>query len=415
MSNQHYDVIVVGGGASGMMAAGRAAELGKRVLLVEKNKELGKKLSITGGGRCNILNAEPDTRKLLSYYGSAAKFLHSPFAQHTMNDSYEFFESRGLPLKIESNKRAFPVCESAPEVVNFMKRYCTEGHVEIRVKTMVLRLLVKDGAIYGVETDKGKAMAPGVILATGGASHPETGATSEGVEWLSKFGHKVQPATPSLVPLKVSDEWVKRVSGVSMQGVKVTFEGSGKSAKRFCRTGTVLCTHFGLSGPTILNASAEVKEMLKHGQVKVYFDLFPHTDEGALRTKVRDIFDLHKNKAVKNILKEIIMPRMIEGLAAQIPLEILEKRVHSVTKEERNALADSLKQLRCTVIDTMGLDWAVLADGGVQMEEVDTRTMESKVVKGLYLTGDTLNTNRPTGGYSLQLCWTTGWVAGNHA
>ncbi len=410
MSNRHYDVIVVGGGASGMMAAGRAAERGLRVLLLEKNKVLGRKLAATGGGRCNILNAEPDVRQLLSRYGDAAKFLFSPFAQFGMQQTWDFFVAQELPLKVEANGRAFPECESAPAVVETLRTYCTRNQVEIRLKKAVDGLIVKNGAVVGVQVGSEIFSAPKVILATGGASHPELGASGAGVEWLSVYGHTVHQATPSIVPLKVLEPWVKYISGVTLQGVQVLFQNKKGQHKV---SGSVLFTHFGLSGPVILNSSPKVKELLQFGQVTASVDLFPKADIGTVRTRVREVFDAHKNKQVKNILGEIIMPRLVAALAAQVPVEVLEKRVHDVTKQEREQLADALKGIKLTVIGTMGLEWAVLADGGVDLQEVDTKTMESKKVAGLYLTGDALHVNRPSGGYSLQLCWTTGWVAGS--
>lgn len=416
---QHYDVIVIGGGASGMMAAGRAAARGRRVLLVEKNKELGKKLSITGGGRCNILNAEPDTRKLLANYGEADKFLFSPFAQHGMQDSWDFFESRGLPLVVEARKRAFPQSQSAPDVTRCMKRYVTDNSVELLLGTKVDGFINGDGHIAGLRTADGDLTADSYVLATGGASHQETGSTGEGIGWLHDLGHTVHEPNPNVVPLKVREEWVKHISGTTLSFMKITFSIDRNKVNpsglgRFSRTGKILFTHFGISGPLVLNAAYDVKQRLKNGPVPSEIDMYPHTEIGTLRNRVVEVFNINKNKQLKNVLKEITPAGMSEAVAMVLPMGLAERPVHSVTKEERHLLVDLLKAMPLTITGTMGMDWAVISDGGVDLREVETKTMRSKLHDNLFFTGDVLNINRPSGGFSLQLCWTTGWVAGSH-
>jgi predicted Rossmann fold flavoprotein len=411
-SNRVYDVIVIGGGPAGMMAAGHAALRGKRVLLVEKNRMLGKKLSITGGGRCNILNAESDTRTLLSHYGEAAKFLHSPFAQHGMQESWDFFHARGLPLTVEARKRAFPESQSAEDVTEAMRRFCTETNVELKLKTRVDGLLFEDGALVGIHTNQGDFKGHTFVLASGGSSRQETGSTGEGVSWLAACGHTVHDANPNIVPLTVKDDWVKALSGTALSFMKITFYHPVDNV-RITKTGKLLFTHFGLSGPLILNAAHEVKGFLDIGHVTAAIDLYPDTDLGTVRQRILGTFEQHKNKDVKNVIKELVPAGMSEAVMSLLPLEMIEKKVHSVTKEERHLLADLLKGMPLTVTGTMGMDWAVISDGGVPLEEVDTKTMRSKKVENLYLVGDTLHVNRPSGGYSLQLCWTTGFVAGN--
>jgi len=414
MSRTHYDVIVIGGGPSGMMAAGRAAERGRRVLLIEKNKVLGKKLSITGGGRCNILNAETDTRTLLEHYGESAKFLYSPFSQHGMQDSWNFFEAHNLPLVIEARKRTFPQSQKAPDVTACLQRYVNNNHVELKLGTKVIELLTDKGQITGVKTKNATYSAENYILATGGSSHSETGSTGECLDWLTKLGYTIHAPNPNIVPLTVAEDWVKELSGTTLSFMKITFGVGRPKSERFSRTGKILFTHFGLSGPLILNAAHKVKKLLDNGPVTATIDCYPDTELGTVRNRILEVFNINKNKLVKNVLKEVVPAGMSESVASLMPAALSNTPINSVTKKERETLADLLKALPLTITGTMGMDWAVISDGGVDLTEIDTKTMRSKLHSNLFFTGDILNINRPSGGYSLQLCWTTGWVAGSH-
>jgi predicted Rossmann fold flavoprotein len=408
---QKFDVIVIGGGASGMMSAGRAAERGLKVLLLEKNKQLGQKLAISGGGRCNITNAEENEHLLLSHYGAAEKFLYSPFVQFGPDDTFHFFTMRGLPLMVQAGKRAFPKTERATDVVKVLEEYLKKGEVEVRTKVSVQGFVHDATEITGVKVNKEVLIADSYILATGGKSRPETGSTGDGFKWLVDLGHKVQEPTPTIVPLAVRDAWIKSLAGISLDDVKITFFVEGE--KKLVLKGRVLCTHFGLSGPLILNAAGKVADLLHAGPVTAAIDLFPTKDLGTLDTFMTGTFDSNKNKVLKNVFRHIVSSGTAQAILSLATSIDPEKKVHSVSKIERKALVHLLKALPVTITGLMGYERAVVADGGVALSEIDAKTMRSRRFENLFVTGDLLHVSRPSGGYSLQLCWTTGWVAGS--
>ncbi len=410
---EHFDVIVVGGGASGMMAAGRAGECGKRVLLLEKNRMLGEKLKISGGGRCNITNAEYDIRAFLKYYGDSEHFLYSPFSQFGVKDTFSFFESKGLPLVVQARNRAFPNTEKASDVCNVLVEYMKKNKVKVKTDSSVKKIIHQDKKISGVVVGGVTYTADTFIFATGGVSHPETGSTGDGFNWLTDLGHTIKTPTPTVVPIAVSDEWVHTLSGTSLSFMKITFYLEDK--KQFSKTGKVLFTHFGLSGPLILNSAGKVGTLLLSGRVTARIDAYPDTDIGSLDKQITKIFDANKNKTLKNIFKDVVPEGLSSGLMMLFPDINFDTKVHSVTKDERRRIVDTLKALPVNVTNLMGYDRAVVADGGVLISEIDTKTMKSKVISNLFVTGDLLNITRPSGGFSLQLCWTTGYVAGSNS
>lgn len=410
---QKYDVIVIGGGPSGMMAAGFAAARGRRVLLIEKNERLGDKLKATGGGRCNITNAEEDRERLLRHYGAAKDFLYSPFSQFGMKDTFRFFEERGLPLVVEERKRAFPKTQKAEDVFRVLEKFIRRSGVKVKSGGRVTKILTDEGKIIGVLVGKEKLYAASLILATGGLSHPELGATGDGFAWLRSLGHQVIEPSPDIVPLAVKERWVKEISGASLSFMKISFFLDG--VKKFTKTGKILFTHFGLSGPLILNSAREVKGLLRAGTVTAQIDAYPDTDLGSLEKNLVKIFDKNKNKTLKNILPEIAPHGLAPALALLLSSVGVETKVHSITKENRHHIAVLLKALPLTITKLMGFDRAVVSDGGVVLTEIDLKTMRSRIHPNLYVTGDLLNVTRPSGGFSLQLCWTTGYVAGQNA
>jgi predicted Rossmann fold flavoprotein len=411
---EHFDVIVIGGGASGLMAAGCAAENGAKVLLLEKNKKMGEKLKITGGGRCNITNAEYDTHELLKHYGPAGKFLFSAFAKFGVRETFSFFEGKGLPLIVEARNRAFPSTHKALDVYNVLEKYVKRENATIKVNSPVTKINFEKNHIISVSCGDHEYFADNFIFATGGATHRETGSTGDGFDWLREIGHNVVDPTPSIVPLAVADAWVKKLAGITLEEMKITFFTDG--VKAFSKKGRLLFTHFGLSGPLILNSASKVSDLLRSGTVTAIIDPFPSENLGALEKRIIGVFDSNKNKMLKNVIDEIVPAGMAKGTELLIGVKInLETKVHSVVKEDRKIIVRLLKSLPVTITSLMGEDRAVVSDGGVSLEEIDMRTMKSKVVDNLYVTGDLLHINRPSGGYSLQLCWTTGYVAGSEA
>jgi predicted Rossmann fold flavoprotein len=406
-----YDVIVIGGGASGMMAACVAGAEGKRTLLLEKNRQLGEKLRISGGGRCNITNAEPDIRKLLKRYGTSEQLLYSAFSRFGVANTFAFFEGRGLPLVVEANQRVFPITQKAVDVVETFRDSLKKTGVEVKTSAPVSDIVMENDCITSVIAGGVSYTARSFIIAAGGVSHPETGSTGDGFGWLRKWGHSISMPSPTIVPLATKEPWSHGLQGSSLPA-KITFFVNEK--KVFSEKGSILFTHFGISGPTVLNASSRVADLLQEGNVTARIDCFPESDDAEVEACVLALFDAEKNKMLKNVFRQIV-PGMHAALLTAIPSLDPDKKVHSITKEERKLLCRSLKALPLTVTGLMGFDRAVVADGGVSLTEIDMKTMRSQVVPNLFVTGDLLHIRRPSGGYSLQLCWTTGFIAGMNA
>lgn len=411
--HQSWDVVVIGGGPAGMMAAGRAAECGASVMLLEKNSRLGEKLLMSGGGRCNLTNAEPDQHNLLAKYKEAAKFLYSPFSKFGVEETLRFFHDRNMPTKVEPGNRVFPVSDSSQSVFDVLERYMTEGGVTVRNGSVVVGIQASNGLMEGVQLSDGTLiLGKRYILATGGKSHPETGSTGDGFRWLRAIGHTIIDPDPSLVPIRVKESWIKELSGISFEDAKLSiFQNGGKQGGG---RGKLLFTHFGLSGPLVLNMSKDIGESLKYGETEVSVDFFPTLDVKKIDEKIQGIFSEHLNKQIKNVLREIVVPLLVPVLIRLSGIDP-EKEVNSITKEERLALVKLLKDFRLQVDGLLGPEKAIVTSGGVALQEVDFKSMQSRLYPNLFLVGDILNIDRPSGGYSLQLCFTTGYVAGESA
>lgn len=407
-----YDVIVIGGGPAGMMAAYRASERSLRVLLIEKNKKLGKKLSITGGGRCNITNAEPDYDVFIKKYGKASRYLHATFARFGVNETMRFFESHALPLVIQDKNRVFPKSENAEDVTQLMSLLIHNKNITIKTNTPVVDVELRKDTLVGVVTRDRTYTAHAYIFACGGKSRPETGSTGDAIPWARKMGHTVHEPNPDLVPLVVRDLWIRNMSGSTLSGVCLRAECDSKKIKI---KGDILCTHFGISGPTILNNAKRIRQCIKNGELRAELDLYPEKDVGTLRQELHNFLSLHANKTIKNALTEFCGVHIAHAILETFSSEVAVSKSHSITREVRHKIVDMLKCMQITITGTMGLDWAIVSDGGVDLNEIDTRTMRSKICKNVYFVGDMLHIERPSGGYSLQLCWTTGWVAGDSA
>jgi predicted Rossmann fold flavoprotein len=434
-----WDVVVIGGGPAGMIAAGRAAERGRRVLLLEKNPALGKKLLITGGGRCNITNnpstglrtsGKPDVHTMLAKYKESDKFLFSAFAQFGVTETLNFFHTRGMETKEEAEGRIFPLSNSARSVWDVLVAYMKLGNVQVRTKTEVMEIAHDKSAGHMVITlkDKSEIRAKTCIVATGGTSHPETGSTGEGFRWLGKLEHTIIPSDVSLVPISLKDVWAKKLTGTTLKDIKLTTFKNGIKQKAY--KGKLLFTHVGISGPTVLNMSRDVGELL-HGtegseymretkigvvsrevEVTIMLDLFPALDIGTLREKLKTLLITESNKKIKNVLSSLIPSPLVSSVLMLARIDG-ETPNHSVRSEERKILVSLLKAIPLHVKGLLGKDKAVVSSGGVTLGEVNFKTMQSRLIPQLYLIGDILNIDRPSGGYSLQLCWTTGYVAGN--
>jgi predicted Rossmann fold flavoprotein len=406
-----WDVVVIGGGPAGMMAAGTAAERGKSVLILEKNPGLGKKLLITGGGRCNLTNHKPDLDVLISSYTDKPKPLYSLFFQFGVNHTLDFFNSHNLPTKVEAEDRVFPVSNQAESVWKVMVEYIKSNKVSIKLNSTVTGISAdKTTGLIKIHTKAGYEQAKACVLATGGTSHPETGSTGDGFKWLKALGHSIIDNNFALVPLTLKNLWVKDLAGVTLQNIRISVVQNGK--RQHSRKGKLLFTHLGVSGPTVLNMSSTVGDLLQYGEVQLELDLLPDLDFTQTKAELNSLLSLESNKKLKNTLGKLV-PTSLVNVLLNLSKADGEKPNHSVSKQERTDLIKTIKSLALDVKGLLGADKAIVSAGGVKIEEVDFKTMESRIIPGLFLVGDVLNIDRPSGGYSLQLCWATGFVAGS--
>ncbi len=402
-------VIVIGGGAAGMMAAGVAAQRGHNVKLIEQNKMLGKKMMITGKGRCNLTNACDDVQELIKNVPTNSSFLYSAFYDFTNIQTMEFFEGLGVELKVERGERVFPVSDKSIDVVNAMKKFLTDNNVEI-IQDRVDEVIADGGKIVGVIAEKrGKLFADSVIIATGGMSYQRTGSTGDGYTWAENLGHTITDIRPSLVPIEVESSWPIELQGLSLKNVGISLINC-KGKKVYTDFGEMMFAHFGLTGPIILSASAHMKEPKINGY-KIILDLKPALDEKQLDLRIQRDFQKNINKDFRNSLGELlpngIIPNIIE-LSGIDPY----KKVNSVTAKERSQLVKLLKNIEFTVKDFCPIEQAIVTSGGVNVKEINPSTMESKLVEGLFFAGEIIDVDAYTGGFNLQIAFSTGHLAG---
>ena len=406
------NVIVVGGGAAGMMAAVFAARNGQNVQLLEKNEKLGKKLFITGKGRCNITNAA-DIEDLFTAVISNPKFLYSGFYSFTNQQVIDFFEELGVKTKIERGERVFPVSDHSSDVIAAFSRELKSLGVSVSLHTEVRELLCEQDKVCGVLLTNGKKMkADAVIVATGGISYPSTGSTGDGYRFAKETGHRVTELLPSLVPMEVRQWYAKELQGLSLRNIEIRItDGKKKLYEEF---GEMLFTHYGVTGPVILSASSVVGKTLRKKELTLHIDLKPALSEEQLDKRILREFDANHNKQYKNSI-DSLFPAKLKPIMIELSEIEPEKKVNEITKEERQRLVHLIKDFTMTLTGLRSYNEAIITKGGVSVKEIDPGTMESKKMKGLYFAGEVLDLDAVTGGYNLQIAWSTGYLAGMNA
>lgn len=407
-------VLVIGGGPAGMMAASQAARNGAEVILLEKKDRMGRKLSITGNGRCNITTSvEPEL--LSKGFLSNGRFLFSAFKEFSNRDLLKFFHDLGLNTKVEAGNRVFPASDQALAVVRVLTEHAREAGVKILPSTPVLEILIRNARVAGVKTEKEVFSGQALIIATGGLSYPGTGSTGDGYRWAEAAGHHIIDTRPGLVPLLVQEEWIRGLQGLSMEKVKAAVRSD--SGKRVCEEcGELLFTHYGLSGPIILTMSNSIGDLLlRTGQpVKLELDLAPDIAEKGLDEFIQGVLRHHSRKVIKNALADLLPPKLVPVVIELSGIDA-GKECHQVNRSERRGLVKLIKEFTLTVTGLRPIAEAIVTIGGVDVKQVNPRTMESKLVKGLFFAGEVLDVDGYTGGYNLQAAFSTGYVAGKNA
>lgn len=422
-----WDVVVIGGGPAGMTAAARAAERGRRVLLLEQNNILGKKLLITGGGRCNVTNAVADRHTLVSRYGERGVHLHSLFARFGPGDTRDMLRRFGLETKVEAEGRVFPVTDSAASVRDALGAYMREGGVTVRTGCRVTGLTAAaqpapERMICAVRTSRGEEItASEFILATGGTARPETGSRGDAFAWLKELGVPLRLAESALVPIRVPDRWVRGLQGLALADAELVVqgppagEGDWSNARRlFTGRGKLLFTHFGLSGPAALNAASDIREIARETTIRLLVNPLPGTDAAEIDRLITDAAATAGKRGIGTLLRQVVTPRLAGAVCELAGLDPAD-RVATLSRAARRALVTTLLGMPCAFGGLMGQDKAVVSSGGVDPAAVDFRTMRLRRIPNLFVLGDLLDFNRQSGGYSLQMCWAGGWVAGSAA
>ena len=401
-------VIVVGGGAAGMMACHAASLCGHQVTLLEKNEKLGKKIYITGKVRCNLTNAS-DMEVIFANVMSNKKFLYSAFYTFDNNQVIDLFETNGMATKTERGNRVFPVSDHSSDVIATMARILKNDGVDVKLNTTVDRLIIKDNKACGVVVNKKEIYADNVIVCTGGLSYPSTGSTGDGYRFAETAGHTVVECTPALVPFNIREEWVKALQGLSLKNTAITIYDKGK--KLYSDFGEMLFTHFGVSGPMILSASGNIQADKFKNPLKLIIDLKPAMSEEQLDKRILRDFDENKNKQFRNSINKLLPSKLVPIIIELSGIDS-DKKVNEISKEERLGFVHLLKNLTMTINGLRGWNEAIITKGGICVKNINPSTMESKLVSNLFFAGEVLDLDAMTGGYNLQIAWSTGYLAG---
>ena len=403
-------IIIIGGGAAGMMAAYSAALTSNNVILLEKNEKLGKKLYITGKGRCNLTNSS-DMNTVMENIVSNKRFLFSAFKKFTNEDIMNLVENNGTKLKVERGNRVFPVSDHSSDIIKSIEKALRDLNVDIRLNTKVDKPIIEDGRCIGVMIGKNKILSDAVVVATGGMSYQATGSDGDGYRFAKEAGISVSKLYPSLVPFNVEGERVKALQGLSLKNIHVYIYNNKKLM--YDEFGEMLFTHFGVSGPVIISASAIIGNKDIRGY-KLCIDLKPALDNEKLDERILRDFTEQKNKQLKNSLNKLFPTKLIDEVIYQSRIDP-EKKVNLLTKEERHRLINATKNLEFTLSSTRGFNEAIVTKGGVEVSQINPKTMESKHVKGLFFAGEVIDLDAFTGGYNLQIAWSSGYAAGEGA
>ena len=410
-------VIVIGGGPAGMMAAITAAKAGDKVTLLEKNKSLGKKLLITGKGRCNITSSLPINDFVQNTPGNG-RFLYSAFQNYTNEDIINMMEQNGLKVKEERGNRIFPVTDKAEDVLKVFTRELKNLNVNIMYESRASKLIVEDNNVIGVEINNKKNLyAEKVVLATGGKSYPVTGSNGDGYEMAKNVGHTIEKVQGSIVPLEADRKICQAMQGLSLRNVKIQIKDIKNNKKIYEDFGEMLFTHFGVSGPTILSSSAHIlrykniEELLKENCIKLYIDLKPALEVAVLDQRILRDFEEYKNKNFRNSLDKLLPQKMIETVIELSNIHP-DKKVNEITKEERQKLIKIIKEIEITINGFRPVEEAIVTAGGISIKEINPKTMESKLINGLYFAGEIIDVDAYTGGFNLQIAYSTGYTAG---
>lgn len=401
-----FDVIIIGGGASGSMAGITSARLGKKVAIFEKNGYIGKKINITGKGRCNVTN-NCSNEELMQNVPRNPKFLYSAFAMFSPLDTMDFFENLNVPLKTERGNRVFPVSDKALDISKALERELKRLNVKIQDEN-VTDLLIQDEICKGIKTDKNTYLADSVLIATGGKSYIGTGSTGDGYKFAQSVGHTVTKLVPSLVPIVAEEKYCSDMMGLSLKNVRLNLMDGDKCI--YSELGEMLFTHFGVSGPLVLSASSHISKM-QQGRYKIYIDLKPALSVEILDKRIQRDFSENINKTFINSLNKLL-PNKIIPVVAKLSRIKFDIKVNQITREQRLELVNAIKNFPITVKDFRPLNEAIITSGGISIKEINPKTMESKLVKGLFFSGEVIDVDAYTGGFNLQIAWSTGYIAG---